>query len=246
MINKKTEAQYFCGCHQPAMKTTVVIAVFMLNALLCVPQEPSIEKPVVKNQLLLSPLRLIDPVNPGLLIFYQRRISDRQSIELGAMPVFEIFPSVTDFKNCRGFRFSFEAKRHFGDKKRLYWSCEAVAQSMRYKLLGVLCERIQVDSLGYSETGEVEARETFSVKRNMFMLNSKLGVFIPLNRFVIDISFGLGVKLKDIRHYNRVLDGLKPKCLATGGEYIPSWDASREGQRYTLSLPLKMAVGYSF
>ncbi|HUC81284.1 MAG TPA: hypothetical protein VMR70_10235 [Flavisolibacter sp.] len=188
-----------------------------------------------KNQLKLSPFRMIDFVNPGIELSYERRQSPHASTQLtlGLMnDVFKLMP----FTNYNGTRISLEEKFYPQSKtNNQYYSVEAVYLNVRYKANSYFIQDTALMTPEYNDS--------FRVAKQTFALNFKYGVQISLQRFVIDFSAGLGLKYKAVER----MDILDPKAYEQTSRHPNAYDiANKEGNYFTLNVPFNIRFGYTF
>ena len=194
-----------------------------------------------KNQLNLSPVRLIDLVNPGVELGYELFHSDRFSSQLSVAYLKE-FIDLGAYDDFEGYRISLEEK----------WFPERVDKNIPY---------ISGELVYYSTTFRDESRfgyktpwsepladsynytDSYSADKKMIMLNLKLGYQIIVKRIVFDFSAGLGVKYKDIDHGDRLVPSDKMERPRHPNAY---YYATVEGERVTVNIPINIKVGWAF
>ena len=187
------------------------------------------------NQLKLSPLRTIDFVNPGIELSYEKRQTARFSTQLSVGLMSDVF-KLMHFTNYTGTRISLEEK-FFPRKKssNQYYSIEAVNLNVRYRTNSYFIQDTALRTPEYNDS--------FRIAKQTFALNFKYGVQIPLKRFVVDISAGLGLKYKAVER----MDILDAKAYEVTSRHPNAYDfADKEGNYFTLNLPFNIKIGYTF
>src|SRR5215203_797665 len=227
--------QYTYAFNKTKMKTPRKLFCFLLLILSASSILAQKDIPVWKNQLKLSPFRTIDLVNPGIEVSYERRQNARFSTQLSLGLMKDIF-NLMHFTNYAGTRISLEEKFFpRGGSSNQYYSIEAAYLNVRYKTNSYFIQDTALRTPQYNDSFQV-AKQTFAV-------NFKYGVEIPLKRFVIDISAGLGLKCKAIERK----DILDPKAYEVTSRDLNAYDlANKEGNYVTVNVPFNVRFGYIF
>lgn len=97
----------------------------------------------------------------------------------------------------------------------------------------------EVDSL----YGQFSYGDTIRVHRAVYSLNLTTGTQINFNRFYVELQIGIGIRLHDVSHSERI----EPNDFMASPRH-PSVDymTAIEGQRIGLSLPMAVRLGYRF
>lgn len=183
-----------------------------------------------KNQIKFSPVRMIDLFNPGLEISYERVHSGKFSSQFSYAfdkDIFGLFP----FNNFRGNRFSLEEKYFYKsmDNKRKYVSLDLILNNNTYS---------QVKSYPDSVSGNIENRRNF-FHRKTFSANIKYGKQFFLNRFIVDLSIGAGIKWRSlIPEYNY------PFVQQKGFDF--TFFLTSYAKYVTINIPMNVKIGYLF
>ena len=187
------------------------------------------------NQLKLSPFRLIDFVNPGIELSYERRQSARSSTQLSLGLMNDVF-KLTPFTDYSGTRISLEEKLFpKGKTNNQYYSVEAVYLNVRYKANSYFIQDTALRTPEYNDS--------FRVAKQTFALNVKYGVQILLKRFVIDVSAGLGLKYKAVERS----DIFDPKAYEVTSRHPNAYAfGNKAGNYFTANLPFNVRFGYTF
>lgn len=183
-----------------------------------------------RNQFKISPLRILDPVNPGFELSYERLHSKRFSTQLSFARLTNVIAK--HYPDFRGYRISLEEK----------YFLKAASKTSRY----ISVDMIHTDSnfedmTTFRDTvNNMNNTETFSVTRKTTSFNFKYSKQLELNRFILDVCIGMGIKYRDVVHKNRTLPTIpikEPEILSS---------SKAEGKNVTLNLPLNLKLGYMF
>lgn len=196
------------------------------------------------NQIKFSPIRVLDPINPGFEISYERaygRFSSQVAVALLADPF-----TVTDNDQYTGVRLAIEEKYFFGksSKVRPYVAMEAVAHKIDIRRKDLFTDdpgrRWYNDPDSLSEEPYVD---DYRIEKSMFTLSGKVGIQALLGRVVLDFGYGLGLKWRTVEHFDRMFpDDTFPGRLEIGAKV----GAYQEGCWKTIAMPLNVKVGYLF
>ena len=196
-------------------------------------QQTTFEK---TNQIKLSPFRMIDLVNPGYEISYEKNFRKKLSSQISVTYMNDPF-ELTQFTNYNGFRASFEEKlfKNSESNRRDYHSAELVYLNVHYSDMGIFIKDTALRTPEYWDT--------FKVAKQTFSLNLKYGVQFYLKRFIIDGCIGLGIKYKDVKRSELIDKNAYQKGPRHPNAY---YEASRAGNYISLNVPLNIKIGYSF
>ena len=183
-----------------------------------------------KNQIKISPFRIIDLSNPGIEISYERMFSKKFSTQLSysfGKDIFGLFP----FDNFRGYRFSIEEKYFFEstDEYRNYVSVDLFWNNDKYDN-----ETSYRDSMG----GDIK-KERFLIRRKIFSANVKYGKQVLFNHFIIDMCIGAGIRWRNVALYN-----VHPLYQSKGIDLTAALHGP--GKTVTFNLPMNLKIGYLF
>ena len=134
-------------------------------------------------------------------------------------------------KRYKGYRFSL-APRYLVERRRLstkYLSPELVYYKTRFPS----------ETVSFNNGTNLES-DTFSIRKKMISLNLLYGKQFYSNRFVLDLAVGLGIKYRDIRHFERTLpppSSKEPNILINSKSEMKNW---------TMNLPINLRIGYRF
>jgi len=184
-----------------------------------------------KNQLMFSPLRAIDFVNPGFELMYHRQVSPRFSTAFSGAYMVRVFSNNAHSYN--GYRISL-APRYLLQRQRQ--STKYVGPEFVYYNTHFPSE---IASYNDSITGFQS--DTFSISKKMIGVNLMYGKQFYFNRFVVDLAFGLGIKYRDVRHFDR--RPMPPLLLKDPNILIES---RSERKNWTMNVPMNFRIGYRF
>lgn len=190
---------------------------------------------IKSNQLKFSPLKIVDLVNPGIEISYERLYAKRHSSQITIGRMLETF-NTSAFEDYSGWRAAIEQK-YFLQKQadRRYVSAEFAFLHVDY-----------VDASNFSKDTSLNSPtylDTFGVARKTYTLNFKYGIQVPYKRFILDISAGLGIKFKRVSR----LDVNDRNAFERGPVHPNAYFmANKEGSYFSLNVPIVLRVGYQF
>jgi hypothetical protein len=208
----------------------LLIAIFQITFLFS--QKNNVIK---RNQIKFTPFHIIDLVNPGVELSYEKSYATYFSSQLSISYLKDLFKT-TPFKNYNGYRLSFEQKRFIKEKgNRLYYSGELAYLNVNYASTTTYAKDTQRTSPSYIDT--------FNLKKQTLTFNLKLGFQIPLKRFVIDVSAGLGIKYKITERSN--IDDINAYELLP--QSVNAYRLADKGGKYFMpNVPISIKIGYHF
>lgn len=197
-----------------------------------------------KNQIKISPLRtLLDIANPGIEIAYERRITAKFSTQLTVAHLNNfLFSSL--YNKIHGYRISLEPKFYFCfiQDVRLFFSME-MAHSQSQYTMNLKFRKRKWPTI---PDGPENYWTDLEADKNLSILNVKFGLQIKLERILVELSGGLGIKNKNItlsktpeEKQNYRLDRTFIESLIVSGAYA-------EGSYGTLTVPFNIKFGYRF
>jgi len=197
------------------------------------------------NILKVIPLRAVCEINSGFEISYEKRLSNSFSTQLTATYLFpaSIWDLSYDFKpQNKGFRLAVEEKYYMKKSAPLgqYISFEFNYLKNNYQAIG----RFGVADI-YSDTtyNDTNYDDTIRIDKHTFSFHLKIGYQHIIKRFSIDVFAGLGVRYKDVVRYDR----LKPDDeMETPRHPNVYYITNKEGQYWTISIPLNIRIGLTF
>ena len=198
--------------------------------------------PKYRNQVKFSPIRVVDPVNPGYELSYERSYG-RSSTQLAAAVLADPF-SGTDNDKYSGVRVAIEQKFFFGHspKVRPYVAMELVFHKIDIRRKDRFADdrrswRYAIEDSLYTEPYV----DDYRIEKSMFTASAKVGLQAILGRVVLDFGYGIGLKWRTVRHFDRLV----PSDQIAGGFGVKE-QAYREGSWTTLAMPLNLKVGVLF
>lgn len=193
----------------------------------------------------LTPLRTVSIINSGFEISYEKKLSNSFSTQIMAsylLPV-SLWDLGYEFKpEIKGFQIAFEEKYYLKKSAPLglYMSFEFNYLQNEYSDIG----RFAVANI-YSDTlyNNTNYTDTIGIRKKTYSFNLKLGYQYIINRFSIDIYAGLGARYKDVIHTDR----LKPEDeMEIPGHPNVYYITNKDGQYWTISIPLNIRIGWTF
>jgi hypothetical protein len=187
------------------------------------------QQKVYYNQIKVSPLRIVDFFNPGIEVNYERLHKRNFSTQLSVTYPTTIFGK--NIENFRGYRVAIEEK-YFRQKNHpagAYLSAEIHHSNIRFNKINELYD------------SAVTIIDTFTVHRQTTALNFKLGRQFYHKQFVLDLSMGVGLKYRDVKHSNRSSEFIEAR--EPFDFHITS---IREVRHFTINIPIAFRLGYRF
>ena len=200
------------------------------------------DRPKYHNQIKFSPIRVVDPVNPGYELSYERSYG-RFSTQMAGALLADPF-SGTDNDQYTGVRVAIEQKLFFGHspKVRPYVAMELVFHKIDIRRKDLFTDdprswRYHGDDSLYAAPYE----DDYRIEKSMSTLSGKVGIQALLGRVVLDFGYGVGIKWRTVRHFDRTA----PSDRLSGGFGVKQ-QAYSEGSWTTLVMPLNFKVGLLF
>ncbi len=193
----------------------------------------------------ITPLKLLGVVNPSIELSYERRTGRSFSTQLMAsylLPI-SIMYMGNDLKpDIKGFRVSIEEKYYFKRSAPLgpYVSFEFDYLNNRYKDIW----NFGVKNI-YSDPPLIFTNyaDTFGIKKQTYSFNLKFGYQLLVDRLFFDFYVGLGLRYKDVKHFDRINPNDEmEKPRHPNFYYITNLD----GKYWTISIPLNVRIGWAF
>ena len=197
------------------------------------------------NIIKITPLKLVDLVNPSIELSYERLTGRSFSTQLMAsclLPI-NLVGVIKDFNpEIKGFRFSVEEKFYFKKSAPLgpYAGFEFNYLNNQYKDIWNFDVKNTNSGTAYNYTNY---SDTFGIKKQTFSFNLKFGYQIITKRLAIDFYAGLGLRYKDVRHFDRINPNDKMEIPGHPNVYYLT---NQEGKYWTISIPLNLRIGWTF
>lgn len=193
----------------------------------------------------LSPLKLIDPINPSVELSWEHRTGMRFSTQFMASVILP--RSVWDLADGynphrKGFRLALEERYYIfkSAPNGLYTAFEINYLNTEYYSQDFFGE-----GPDYYDSLEVDNSylDEFEIKKKTLSMNLKLGYQTIFNRFVLDFNFGFGGRYRDVRHYDRLF----PEDEFTVPRH-PNIEhmANREGHFWIPNVVVGLRLGWRF
>lgn len=193
----------------------------------------------------ITPLKILGTVNPSIELSYERRTSCSFSTQL--MASYLLPTSVMDigveFKpEIKGFRVAVEQKYYFKKSAMFgpYVSIEFNYLNNQYKDFGYFGVQDIYSDTAYNNTNYPD---TFGIKKQTYSLNLKLGYQIIDKRLAIDFYGGIGLRYKDVKHFDRINPNDEMEMPRHPNVF---YYTNLEGKYWTVSIPLNIRIGWTF
>ncbi len=194
-----------------------------------------------KNQLKISPFRMIDPINPGLELSYERLHNKKFSTQLSVAYMTDPLKAAY-YNSFKGGRVAIEEK----------YFTETTPLLRKYVSTDIVYCKTTINNIGrfgiYESSLDSLARlnnyqDTFTVHKTTITANFKLGIQIIKKHFIIDMCAGIGLKYRDVQHSDRLIPSDKMEMPRHPNAY---YYATKEGRYFTLNIPMNIKIGYAF
>lgn len=209
---------------------TIIVAFLLLSF-----QSFSQKTNEYRNQFKFTPAKLLDPVNPGIELSFERRY-DRFATEIGGVYQTNILNN-SDYTDYKGWRGSIEEKYFIRKKKRFsqYVSTEFVFMNVQYNTGGLFAKDTLPGTPTYSDN--------FFLTKKTYSLNFKYGFEITIRQIVLDLGLGVGIKYINARR--KGIDD--PNAFEEGPRHPNVFHiANQDGERIGGNVPIAFAVGFTF
>jgi hypothetical protein len=196
-----------------------------------------------KHQLKFNPLKALGLVNPGIEFGYERRIGNRFAAHVAATYLCNPF-NLAPYQAYSGYRLIAEQKYIVPIQSLSIWfypSISFVYNTMNINSVGGFADTGLYNIPGASQYYGYD--DSFKVTKRTYSVNACAGLVVPIHRFLIDISAGLGVKYRDVTHSGRINPNDKMIPPRHPNVY---YAATNEGQYFTPNLLLTIRIAYSF
>ncbi|HNR19158.1 MAG: hypothetical protein IPJ79_04065 [Bacteroidetes bacterium] len=183
------------------------------------------------NAFKFSPLRMVDPITPGLEFSFEKQLLPIASVQLTGAKLMIMFPALSNpITNLEGTRWALEVKYFLAQAKKSVWYASFEAAFVQSEYNTILNFSYYDDSI--------------HVKKKTTSLNFKTGFYFDFKPIVLDFYAGIGLKFRNVRHEERLnpRDNLYNEILP----YNPHYFASQETRKLKFNVPLGFRVGYNF
>ena len=207
------------------IRITITLIIFSFS-IYTVGQQPGIN---YKNQIKLTPPKMIDYLNQGIELNYERSYARKFASELSAAYMANIITT----GNFKGFRIGVEEKRFLsqGSKTRGYFSTQLVYNNSALK---------ESEYLGFDTSTNRNNIPPYKIVKKTAAINLKLGFEYMHRHFVFDYFFGFGIKYREVKHIDRKYPFPKPAIA----DFF--YDTKAEGTSWVINLPTSFKIGYIF
>jgi hypothetical protein len=189
----------------------------------------------LKNQIKISPLKLIGFVNPGLEFAYERKTSSSFSTQFMGSLLFDYNKS---FSTVTGFRTSIEEKYFYRKSAPMgpYLGFEINYLQKKYYDTSDFSEPDSYYNFDYEDN---TYSDTYGINKKTLSFNFKWGYQKIISRFVIDFYTGLGLKYREVQHFDRINpnDEMEHHNIFIKNQEVKEW---------SISLPLTVKIGWLF
>jgi hypothetical protein len=193
----------------------------------------------------ITPLQLTELINPSFELSYERRTGQSFSTQLMASYLLpkSLWDIGKDFKpDIKGFSASVEEKYYLKKSTPAghYVGFEFNYLKNQYKDIW----NFGVKDI-YTDTSFISTNyaDTFRVRKQRYSFNLKLGYQLIYKRIILDFYAGLGVRYKDVAHFDRINMSDEMEMPRHPNIYYAS---NLDGKYWTVSIPLNFRVGWRF
>lgn len=193
----------------------------------------------LKNNIKLTFLRLYDPAAPTLELNYERKLSEKFTGQFMYGTIFSYLKHENDILN--GHRKGIELKYFFKKTAPIGPYLSLGFQNLSSKLnTQMRFFDAKPDSLNYYQSFYLDS---IKVARKINALNVKIGYQLIRNKFITDFFVGVGIRHRNVRHFDRQFQNDKLAYSRHGSvfEYV-----NEEGKWFTPSISLNLKLGYAF
>lgn len=216
-------------------RSTLLYLPCFLYSLVIITATAKAQQPTQKTSSILqfSPVKLIDPVNPGLELSYEIKYNTRSASQITLTYQHSFLPLKT-FSDYGGFKTAFEQKYYLKEEKdrRVFVSAELAWSKVHYTTSSDFLQDAANPSSKYTDS--------FRIDKKNITVNFKYGFQFIAKRFTIEFSGGLGIKHKNVTRSGLINPGayeLKPVDL---NAYQLS---DRAGEYFILNVPVVFRIG---
>ncbi|NOU46460.1 MAG: DUF3575 domain-containing protein [Bacteroidales bacterium] len=206
-----------------------------------------LDKPYDKysNILKITPLKIVGLDFPSIELSFERRTGSSFSTQVLASYLLPngLMNNGNDFNpNIKGFRLSIEEKYYFKKSAPLgpYVSFEFNYLNNKYKDIWNFGIKNIYSDTTYNFTNYTD---TFGIKKQTYSFNLKLGYQYIVKRLSFDFYAGIGLRYKDVRHFDRINPNDEMEMPRHPNFY---YITNHEGKYWTVSIPLNVKIGWTF
>lgn len=192
------------------------------------------------NIVSVAPFRLVGLVNPGIEGSYEHLVSTHYAIRIGGV-LHANLANTAGWSNYRGYRLMVEGRKylHSAAHLRTYAALGLSYFHARYDYVYMMLPENRDPN---TNLHDVVYDDSVGIHNSNFSMNGKLGLQCRTGHVLLDVYFGLGLRYKVVTHHGRlhpedVIYQRHPNIPAIAGAVYHG---------FTLSMPLNVAVGYTF
>lgn len=201
----------------------------------------TIEAKLYKNQIRWSAFRMLDPINPGLEIGYERMFKGKYSTQL-SYAIMRDYAKVSKYKDFDGIRLSLEQKFFYEIRENLLYF-HAVEFVYSHNTFKYEVSYIKRDS--YAHTSDPDSYlDIYTLDKWKYILNYKTGFQKSLNHFMFEMTAGLGLKYRTIIHSDK--NEIRSMYRESIVKLLFGNPPTDEGEILTWSLPINVKFAYLF
>jgi hypothetical protein len=184
-----------------------------------------------KNQIKVSALRLINIINPGIEISYERFHKLYLSSEVSVGYATNVIGK--PHNHLKGYSIGFEEK----------YFVKMHPNSRKYFSLDFNCNNINYEETtsGRDTINNVTIIDPFTVVRKSLSLSFRYGLQFYRKQFVLDLNIGAGMKYRNVKHHDRIFEY---KRSPEPFDFIRN--ANLETNGFVFFLPVNIRLGYRF
>jgi hypothetical protein len=192
-----------------------------------------------------SPVRMIDPVNPGFELGLEVVYSPKFSTHVSGTAMTNLVGAGI-YEEYSGYRLALEQKWYFFRREyfRLFTALEFAYMNSTFQHTDEF--RIPLDDLYtyHYEYPYEHFTETYAIHKEIFNISPRYGIQAIFGRLVLEGGVGIGIKYREVRHVDRItsLDYLhNPNANPVFPGLRPL--GSKENTRWTLAIPVHLKIG---
>ena len=198
--------------------------------------------PEYKNLIKISPITIVNILNPGFELSYERKNGGKFSTQVSASYLVNCFHT-TDYEDYSGFRILLEERLYYFKRRffNQYLSLETgfYSASMISSALFVPKNIEWGDDLYY----DLQYKDIYNLKRTGVIIDAKYGMQFLIKHFTIDTGIGLGIIIHNITHSNRLNPDDKMVSPRHPNAY---YMMENEGKHSMPYFPITLRLGYAF
>ncbi|MFD2871072.1 hypothetical protein ACFS5N_01250 [Mucilaginibacter ximonensis] len=191
------------------------------------------------NQIFVSPIRLIDPINPGIQIGYQRNYAEKWATVVEVARMTQITPDFY-YADYKGWRYQLEQKYFLPNtddlKFRTYVAVDLAYLNVNFNHNETFAADTGRNTPTYSEK--------VHVLKTRLAGNAKYGMQIALKRFVFDFAAGVGGVYRKVKYTG--MSNPNAVYRYTGIDMNFDSEGSKPGDDLLPNVALDVRIMYTF